>query len=283
MGQIIAVINDKGGVAKTTTTMNLGTALWLLGKKVLLVDTDKQCNLTFTLDKTTMGDDTSTLLEWMRDRNIEAPLYERYDGFDFIPSSQNIAQLNTELLSKSGNDQYLTRRLNILKDRYDYILIDCAPGCDSLMNANALSAADGVIIPIRTDLYSVVGRGPLMIKIEEIRENLEKELKILGVLLTQFDKRTEMGRQVRNYFKENTDMPVFEVPIRKCEDCNKAPGSQMSVFEYNAECSAADDYMRLACIISGEKPNPRKWKPAAWSEKALKAYEKFIKIQNETN
>ncbi len=281
MGQIIAIINDKGGVAKTTTTMNLGTALWLLGKKVLLVDTDKQCNLTFTLDKTTMGSTDSTLLEWMRDRSIEAPVYERYDGFDFIPSSQNIAQLNTELLTKSGSDLYLTRRLNLLKDRYDYILIDCAPGCDSLLNANSLSAADGVIIPIRTDLYSVVGRGPLMLKIEEIRENLEKDLKVLGVLLTQFDKRTEMGRQVRKYFKDNGEMPIFDVAIRKCEDCNKAPGNQMSVFEYNAECTAAEDYMRLAMLISGEKPNPTKWKPAQWSEKANKAYDEFIKCQIE--
>ena len=281
MGTITSIIDDKGGVAKTTTTMNLGSALWLLGKKVLLVDTDKQCNLTFTLDKTTMGTHNTTLLEWMRDRNIDAPVYERYEGFDFIPSSQNIAQLNTELLTKSGSDLFLTRRLNLLRDRYDYILIDCAPGCDSLMNANALSASDAVIIPIRTDLYSVVGRGPLMIKIDEIRENLEKDLKVLGVLLTQFDRRTEMGKQVRKYFQENTDLPVFDVPIRKCEDCNKAPGSQMSVFEYNAECSAAEDYMRLACIVSGEKPNPRRWKPAVWAQKALKAYDEFIKLQEE--
>ena len=151
MAKVISIINDKGGVAKTTTTINLGTALWLLGKRVLLVDTDKQCNMTITIDRTSYKVGVSTLYDWLKDDTIAPPVYERYKGMDYIPSSIRIDELNTWLADKVYRENYLSIRLNALKDMYDYILIDCAPGCNSILNKNAIAASDGVIVPVRTD------------------------------------------------------------------------------------------------------------------------------------
>lgn len=292
MAKIISIINDKGGVSKTTTVMNLGTALWLLGKKVLLVDNDPQSNLTLTLDKTAMQT-TCNLYTWMLDRKSEVPVYTRYDGFDYIPGSRELGQLEEEIKGKAGSDRYLDLLLKAISRAYDYILIDCAPGGKTLVNMNALEASDEVIIPVRTDLYSVAGRGILMDKIDEIRElqmlsgKPDSELlRVAGVLLTQFDKRTEMARNVKEYFKtkakEDPAMPLFPMEVRKCEAVNKAPGSQMSIYEHDANSTAADDYMRLAeYLAAGCRQVTRKitWDPSKWSTKAMSAYNKFIENQ----
>lgn len=280
MGKIISIINDKGGVAKTTTTINLGTALWLLGKKVLLVDTDKQCNLTVTVDKTSYCVGITTLFDWMKDDSIEPPIYERYDGLDYIPSSIRIDELNTWLADKVYRENYLTRLLGAVRQAYDYILIDCAPGCNSILNKNAIAASDEVIIPIRTDLYAVQGKDAVRIIVEEINKMMGKQIHIMGYLLTQFEK-TKMGREVQSFFKQAPDTPLFPVPIRKCAKCFEAPKEQMSLFEYAADSTAADDYMRLAEQIVGQKVRPKKWLPREWSHKAGQAFEEFLKVQGE--
>lgn len=278
MAKIISIINDKGGVAKTTTTINLGTALWLLGKRVLLVDTDKQCNMTITIDRTSYRVGVSTLHDWLKDDTIAPPVYERYDGLDYIPSSIRIDELNTWLADKVYRENYLTIRLNALRDSYDYILIDCAPGCNSILNKNAIAASDGVIVPVRTDLYSVQGKDAVRTIIEEINKMMGKKIELMGYLLTQFEK-TKMGKEVQEFFRIQPDTPVFPVPIRKCAKCNEAPKEQMSLFEYAADCTAADDYMRLAEQIVGKNKRTKTWIPTTWAQKALKAYEIFISEQ----
>lgn len=278
MAKIISIINDKGGVAKTTTTINLGTALWLLGKRVLLVDTDKQCNMTITIDRTSYRVGVSTLHDWLKDDTIAPPVYERYDGLDYIPSSIRIDELNTWLADKVYRENYLTIRLNALRDSYDYILIDCAPGCNSILNKNAIAASDGVIVPVRTDLYSVQGKDAVRTIIEEINKMMGKKIELMGYLLTQFEK-TKMGKEVQEFFRIQPDTPVFPVPIRKCAKCNEAPKEQMSLFEYAADCTAADDYMRLAEQIVGKNKRTKTWIPTTWAQKALKAYETFINEQ----
>jgi len=278
MAKIIAIINDKGGVSKTTTTMNLGTALYLLGYKVLLVDSDKQCNLTITLDKTSYKVGVETLYDWMKDDSIAPPVYERYEGLDYIPSSVRIDELNTWLADKVYRENYLSMRLNALRDEYDYILIDCAPGCSSIINKNAIAAADGVIIPVRTDLYSVQGKDAVINIIEEINKMMGKHIEMMGYLLTQYE-RTRMGKEVRQFFTDQ-DKPVFPVPIRKCAKCNEAPKEQMSLFEFAADSTAADDYMRLAEYITNRTTRSKKWTPKAWSTKATEAYEKFLNEQS---
>lgn len=278
MAKIISIINDKGGVAKTTTTINLGTALWLLGKRVLIVDTDKQCNMTITIDRTSYRVGVSTLYDWMKDDTIAPPVYERYEGLDYIPSSIRIDELNTWLADKVYRENYLTIRLNALKDMYDYILIDCAPGCNSILNKNAIAASDGVIVPVRTDLYSVQGKDAVRTIIDEINKMMGKNIELMGYLLTQFEK-TKMGKEVQDFFRSQPNTPVFPVPIRKCAKCNEAPKEQMSLFEYAADSTAADDYMRLAEQILGKTKRAKTWTPEAWTQKAHKAYQTFVTEQ----
>lgn len=297
MGKIIAVINDKGGVAKTTTVMNLGTALWLLGKKVLLVDNDPQSNLTIAADRTAYGQDQNLYAWMMIDKNIDAPVFERYDGLDYIPASPMMGKLEKELDGKPYADRRLGLRLNPLRKMYDYILIDCSPAGDSILNLNALDACDEMIIPIGSDIFSVQGRVQLVNKILEYRA-FGKDLKVAGVLLTQYKKNTEMGKTVREHFKRQADtttqvgsdantqerkdtveMPLFPVAIRECESVNKALSKQMSIFEYYANATAADDYMRLAEYMLGINPRKKNWTPKQWREKSRAAFEEFIATQ----
>ncbi len=279
MGTIIAIINDKGGVSKTTTTMNLGTALYLLGYKVLLVDSDKQRNLTVTVDKTCREANVTTLYDWMKDETIDPPVYERYEGLDYIPSNVRMDELNTWLADKVYRENYLSMRLDTIRSEYDYILIDCSPGCTSIINKNAIAAADEVIIPVRTDLYSIQGKDSVINIIEEVNKMMGKDIHLLGYLLTQYE-NTIIGREVRKFFND-LDAPVFPVPIRKCNKCNEAPTGQMSLYEFAADSTAADDYMRLAEYITNRTTRPRTWTPKVWGEKASAAHDAFLQAQAE--
>lgn len=279
MGKIIAIINDKGGVAKTTTVMNLGVALWLYGKKVLLVDTDKQCNLTNTLDKTCREEGTRTIYDWMTDGvNSEVPVYERYPGLNFIPSSVNVDQLPEALAGQKWKELFLQKRLARLVADYDYILIDCAPGCGSLMNTNALVAADEIIVPVRCDDYSIQGTGIIGPTVESINEGRAVPLEIRGFLVTQYE-NTKIGKEVVQFLK-SSNLPNMRTKIRKCVRCATMLRQQSSLFEFDADSTAADDYMMLAEEIIEVKTRSKKFTPAAWSKKAGTAYDKFIEEQN---
>lgn len=285
MAQIIAVLNDKGGVAKTTTTANLGTALWLLGKKVLLVDTDQQCNLTLIMDKTSLLpiDDggPATLFEWFNDIQ-RIPVFERYPGLDYIPSSRRMADAAEFLSQKVANEKLLQKRLNLIRDQYDYILIDCIPGGKNLVNTNVLVAADCLIVPTEASFFSVQGAPNLLHFIEEVREGYEKELPILGYLLVKFDRNTNLGKEVKNYYKESEKHnggPLFPIQIRRCQRCNESPGSEMTLFEYAPDSTAADDYMRLAEHILGITVRKKSWVPAVWGKKSKDAYLEFKRTQ----
>lgn len=279
MAHTISIINNKGGVAKTTTVVNLGTALWLLGYKVLLVDTDDQCNLTTTIDESCMASDVPNLYNWMLDPAMEPPIYERYPGFDLVPSSMSINNLNTELANKMAREKYLKKCLDRVADNYDYILIDCAPNKDSLININVLATTDSIIIPVRTDTYSITGKTAIIGRIEEARVAFDKPLPILGFLITSFED-TKIGREVKQFFKDAPNLPTFGVRIRKCVKCSEAPRLQMSLFEYAPDSTAADDYMMLAETITSRKPRPKKWVPSVWGKKAMDAFEVFANDQN---
>lgn len=281
MAQIIAVLNDKGGVAKTTTTANLGTALWLLGKRVLLVDTDQQCNLTQMMDKTSTRPQEDgqprTIWEWLHDIT-RVPVYERYPGLDFIPSSREMANASEYLFQQNRREYFLSKRLNPLRQEYDYILIDCIPGGKNLINTNVLTASDVVLIPTEASFFAVQGTPNLINFINEIRTDFEKELPILGYLLVKFDKQTTLGREVQEFY--NSPSPTlggtaFPIQIRRCQRCNESPGDEQTLFEYAPESTAADDYMALAEYICGQ-PRQRGWIWRKWRKIATEAYEKFI-------
>ena len=185
--------------------------------------------------------------------------------------------LNTWLADKVYRENYLAMRLDMLRPEYDFILIDCAPGCTSIINKNAIAAADGVIIPVRADLYSVQGKDAVINIIEQINKMMGKRVEMMGYLLTQFE-RTRMGLEVKDFFQGGS-APVFPVPIRKCAKCNEAPKDQMSLYEFAADSTAADDYMRLAEYLTNRLPRSKKWVPREWGNKASRAHDEFLKNQ----
>jgi len=279
MARIIAILNDKGGVAKTTTTANLGTALWLLGKKVLMVDTDQQCNLTQMLDQKSMLPDEDgyhTLYEWLRDRN-NIPINERYDGLDFVPSSRQMANATQELTGVAGHEMLLSRRLSLVSNDYDYILIDCVPGGKSLMNINTLVACDSVIIPTEASVFSIKGAPNLLSFINEVSENYEKNIQILGYLLVKFNPRTSLGREVKDFYRDSPTLggPLIPVQIRSCQRCNECAAEEMSLFEYAPDSTAAEDYMHLAEWLTGI-PRRKGWIPRVWGERSKLAFQNRI-------
>lgn len=288
MAQIIAVLNDKGGVAKTTTTANLGTALWLLGKKVLLVDTDQQCNLTLIMDKTSLLpiDDggPATLYEWFHDIN-RIPVFERYPGLDYIPSSRRMADASESLSQKVASEKLLQKRLAMIQDAYDYILIDCIPGGKNLVNTNVLVASDSIIVPTEASFFSVQGAPNLLHFIDEVREGYDKPLPIMGYLLVKFDRNTTLSKEVKNYYSGASNKnggPLFPIQIRRCQRCNESPGSEMTLFEYAPSSTACDDYMRLAEHILGLKVRKKSWTPEVWGKKCKVAFAQFKATQAES-
>jgi len=281
MAQTIAIMNGKGGVGKTTTTINLATALWIMGKKVLMVDADPQCNLTVNADRTAFDTGVNTLYEWLMDEEMEeVPVYERYDGLDYIPASNRMESINEWLVNKVRREDYLINRLSRISSNYDYILIDCAPAVESLLNLNVLVAADGIIVPTRTDFFGVQSQGTMMAKVKEIRKVFRKPLPILGYLLTQWEK-TRADNEIREYFANDSEIKLFRTPIRKCSACRGIQPRQMSLYEYDASCTAADDYMMVAEELVGQRVRPKKSTPAEWRKKVTPAYEQFLLTQQE--
>ena len=281
MAKKIAIFNGKGGVGKTTTTLNLGTALWLLGKKVLLVDCDPQCNLSITLDKTSFAPGMLTLYEWMKDKDFaqEVPTYERYEGLDYIPASPKMEEINRWLVDRPRREDYVANRIAIIEANYDYILFDCAPAVESLLNMNVMVCADAVIVPTRADFYGVQSQGPVTMKLNEVRDVFDKPLPVMGYLMTQSE-RTRTGREIMSFLKGMEGAHIFR-PIRKCAACCGGQPLQMSLYEYDATSTAADDYMMLAEEVVGRRVRPKTWTPREWSRRAKEAYELFIKQQEE--
>lgn len=303
MAKIISVIYDKGGVSKTTTVLNLGTALWLMGKKVLLIDNDPQCNLTLALDHTAMTAELN-LYTWMMDGGSELPIFTRYKGLDYIPGSKDMAELADKIGPKPGKDLYLSIRLRKLQEEgtrdpdlnYDYIILDCASDCTTFINTNALMASNSVIAPIRPDAFSVAGSPSLEDKIKDVVQIQASigvansdTLRIEGFLLTQFDSHKCMSKSTKEHYQRAAMLadsaPLFPVEIRQCEAVNKSNGTQMSLFEYDSTTTAADDYMSLAEILiyGKRKPRAKTWTPAKWGEIATKAYNAFLATRQLNN
>ncbi|MCR5044056.1 MAG: ParA family protein [Bacteroidaceae bacterium] len=264
MTKIISFLNHKGGVAKTTTCANLATALWILGKKVLIIDTDQQCNLSGVLGFSQKEGDP-TLSEWLKEP-VPAPIYIRYDGLEYIPASKALRNMEAELLNKRSRETILARKLEQVKGEYDYVVIDCAPG-DSVLNDNALSASDAVIIPTECSGFSLQGMQNLLLAIKEIQQEINPNLKIDGYLLVKYDKQTKIAKEVSRYFEKQSEVPTLKTRIRKCVKFDESPLGHQTIFEYAPDSNGAEDYMRLAEELTGEK------RPKDWKKKAIKAEE----------
>ena len=259
MAKVISILNYKGGVAKTTTTANLGTALWLLGKKVLIIDTDIQCNLSFMFDFDQSEGDP-TLHDWLLN-DCNPPIYDRYEGLHFIPSG--LDETFDEKLSKLyHNEDVLRVHIQVLREHFDYILIDCAPK-KGLVNVNAMNAADSLLIPVVCDSFSLQGMQTLLDSIEYIKKRMNPNLEVEGILITKYEKNTRISKAVMSYFTNPEEFPlankIFKTRIRKNVKFDESPINHKSCFELDVEANGAEDYMTFAEELIGEK-RPDNWK-----------------------
>jgi len=247
MGKIIAVANQKGGVGKTTTSINLAAGLAYLGKKVLLVDFDPQANSTQGVGAARESIHHSVYDVVMGDKSIDqAKLVLKQPPLNLVPSTIDLAGADLEMVEyKVGREKLLKNKLDIVKEQYDYIIIDCPPSL-GLLNTNALTAADSVIIPVQCEYYALEGLTQLLSTIRLVQKLFNTKLIIEGILLTMFDARTklsvEVQQEVRKYFKER----VYKSFIPRNIKLSEAPSRGQSIFEYDVRSEGARAYAALA-------------------------------------
>ena len=246
MGKIIAIVNQKGGVAKTTTAINLAAALGLRGYQTLLLDLDPQGNATSGLgvDRREIQYCIYDLL--INDAPFEAVLHHtEYRNLDLVPATIQLAGAEVELVSAISRENKLRRSLRPQKPFYDYILIDCPPSL-GLLTVNALAAADSLLVPLQCEFYALEGLTQLLSTYEMIRGGLNPELKIEGVLLTMYDSRTNLSQQVvsdvRDFFKDK----VFRSIVPRNVRLSEAPSFGKPIGVYDRHCVGSERYESLA-------------------------------------
>ena len=243
MADVIALANQKGGVAKTTSTVNLGAALRERGLRVLAVDMDPQGNLSMS-----QGIDTESLDKSMYDvlvhrLPIDEVIHER--EFDVAASTIDLAGAEMALAAMIGRERALQRALEPIKDRYDYILIDTPPSL-GLLTINAFTASQGVIVPVQCEYLSLRGLLQLERTLEMIRENLNPDVKIWGILPTMYDARTSHGRESVEVLRDNFGPLVFNTVVRKTIKFAEAPVMGASLLKYQPQGRGAESYRALA-------------------------------------
>jgi chromosome partitioning protein len=246
MGKIIAIANQKGGVGKTTTTINLAASLGVLEKKVLLIDADPQANASSGLgiDVESVEYGTYRLLEHSITAK-EAIVATKSPNVDIIPSHIDLVAIEIELVDKEEREHMLKKAIEPLKETYDYILIDCAPSL-GLLTLNALTASDSVIIPIQCEYFALEGLGKLLNTIKSIQKIHNPALDIEGLLLTMYDSRLRLSNQVVEEVKKHFDKMVFKTIIQRNVRLGEAPSYGESIISYDAGSKGANNYLSLA-------------------------------------
>ena len=246
MGKIIAVANQKGGVGKTTTTVNLAASLGVLEKKVLLIDADPQANATSGLgiDVESVEIGTYQILEHAASAQ-EAIVTTESPNVDIIPAHIDLVAIEIELVDKEDREYMLKKSIDTIKDDYDYILIDCAPSL-GLTTLNALTAADSVIIPIQCEYFALEGLGKLLNTIKSVQKIHNEKLDIEGLLLTMFDSRLRLSNQVVEEVKKHFNDMVFDTIIQRNTRLGEAPSYGESIIAYDATSKGAVNYLELA-------------------------------------
>lgn len=244
MAKIIGVANQKGGVGKTTTAVNLAAALGVLEKNVLLIDADPQANATSGLGIEEVKFSTYNLLE--HSENV-ADCIQRTSSpnLDIIPSHIDLVAAEIELVDRDQREYMLRTALATIKDRYDFIIIDCAPSL-GLITINALTAADSVIIPIQCEYFALEGLGKLLNTIKNVQKIHNPELDIEGLLLTMYDSRLRLSNQVVEEVNAHFPEMVFDTVISRNVRLSEAPSFGESILNYDAESKGAIQYLQLA-------------------------------------
>ncbi|WNW01973.1 AAA family ATPase [Tenacibaculum sp. HL-MS23] len=246
MGKIIAIANQKGGVGKTTTSINLASSLGVLEKKVLLIDADPQANATsgLGLDVESIEFGTYQVLEHTISAK-ETIVKTSSPNVDLIPAHIDLVAIEIELVDKQEREYMLKKALVDIKDDYDYILIDCAPSL-GLITLNSLVAADAVIIPIQCEYFALEGLGKLLNTIKSVQKIHNPDLDIEGLLLTMFDSRLRLSNQVVEEVKKHFSSMVFDTIVHRNIRLSEAPSYGESIISYDATSKGAVNYLNLA-------------------------------------
>lgn len=252
MGTTIAIINQKGGVGKTTTAINLGASLALAGKDILIIDTDPQGNSTSGLgiDRNELN---SSLYDAYAERcpAEETLLKTSVEHLDILPSSVDLLGIEIELAGKEGRESLLSRIIAPLKTRYQYILIDCPPSL-GILSLNALVAADSVIVPVQCEYYSLEGLGMLTKTLQRVTNSFNPYLDLKGILLTMFDTRNSLSHQVSAEVRKHFGEKVFTTIIPRNVALGEAPSYGKPAILYDARSIGAQSYLSLAKEILNE-------------------------------
>ena len=249
MGRVIAIANQKGGVGKTTTSINLSAALAERGKKVLVIDTDPQGNTTsgFGLDKNELENSIYELMigECSINEAIQKDVVEDLDGVDIIPSNVNLAAVEIELIDADQKEFILREAISKVKDNYDFIIIDCPPSL-SMLTVNAMTTANTVLVPIQCEYYALEGLSQLVHTVNLVRDRLNPELEMEGVVFTMFDSRTNLSLQVVENVKEHIQENVYKTIIPRNIRLAEAPSYGLPINIYEPKSAGAEAYRLLA-------------------------------------
>ncbi len=253
MGRTIAIANQKGGVGKTTTAINLSSSLAAKGKKVLLIDADPQGNATsgFGVEKNDLENTVYELL--LSECSInECILSEVIPGVSIVPSNVNLAATEIELIGVDKKEFILKNEIDWVKDKFDFIMIDCPPSLN-LLTINAMTTADSVLVPIQCEFYALEGLSQLIHTVNLVKERLNPDLDMEGVVFTMYDSRTNLSMQVVENVKNNLNQNVYSTLIPRNIRLAEAPSYGMPINMYDPKSAGAEAYMLLADEVIGRK------------------------------
>lgn len=251
MGKTIAIANQKGGVGKTTTAINLSACLAEKGKKVLVIDTDPQGNTTsgFGIDKNNLENTIYELI--LGECSISDCIIKKVTGnVSVVPSNVNLAAAEIELIGIDKKEYILKREVDYIKDEYDFIIIDCPPSLN-MLTINAMTTADSVLVPIQCEYYALEGLSQLIHTINLVKERLNPDLDMEGTVFTMYDARTNLSMQVVENVKENLKQKIYNTLIPRNIRLAEAPSHGMPINLYDAKSAGAEAYMLLAEEIIG--------------------------------
>lgn len=246
MGKIISFCNQKGGVGKTTSAVNVAASLGILGYKTLLIDLDPQGNATSGVGISKKGLKASINDVILGDVAAkDAIRTTEFTNLDIIPANIALAGAEYNLYEDGGNERIIKEALAPIKDNYDYIIVDCPPSL-SMLTVNSMVASDGIVIPMQCEFYALEGLSQLTVTVNKIKQNFNPKLNITGLLITMFNGRLLLSMQVINELKKHYSDRIFETKITRGVKVSEAPGFGMPVYYHDKKCKGSTEYLAVA-------------------------------------